>query len=127
MKPITEKWLKRVEYDIETARAMLRSNRYQYVIFCCQQSVEKALKALIAEQSEEMPPRIHNLRRLAQSLNLELNESQDILFGFLSQFYIDARYDTFVNELASTVSSEKAKQILKQTEDVLEWLLSRLT
>ena len=80
MKPTTEKWLKRVNYDIETARAMQQSKRYLYAVFCCQQAVEKALKALIAEQSEEMPPRIHNLRRLARSLDLALDESQDALF-----------------------------------------------
>jgi len=49
MKAATEKWLKRVEYDIETSRVMLRLKRYLYVVFCCQQALEKSLKALIAE------------------------------------------------------------------------------
>jgi hypothetical protein len=32
---ITEKWLERVVYDMDTARAMLRTKRYIYVVFMC--------------------------------------------------------------------------------------------
>jgi len=74
-----------------------------------------------------MPPRIHNLRRLAQSLDLELDEAVDTLFGYLSQFYIDSRYDSFLTEFSAAVSPVKARETLKQTEKVLKWLSSRLT
>lgn len=35
------------EYDLETARAMLDAGRFLYILFCCQQAIAKALKALI--------------------------------------------------------------------------------
>jgi len=49
------------------------------------------------------------------------------LFGYLSQFYIDSRYDSFMNSLSAEVSSVKAQETLKQTEEVVKRLLSRLT
>lgn len=49
-------WLEQGTYDLETARAMLASGRYLYVLFCCQQAVEKTLKALIVHRTGEFPP-----------------------------------------------------------------------
>ena len=45
MTTIPEQWAERANYDLDTARAMLKSERYIYVLFCCQQAVEKALKS----------------------------------------------------------------------------------
>jgi HEPN domain-containing protein len=56
MDRIVEKWIERAEYDLETARAMLHARRYLYVAYICQQSIEKALKALIAHKNIENLP-----------------------------------------------------------------------
>lgn len=39
-----EYWLDIAEYDLETARANYGSNRHLYVVFMCQQAVEKIVK-----------------------------------------------------------------------------------
>ena len=65
-------WVERSRYDLDTAGAMLASGRYLYVVFCCQQAVEKALKAVITAQTGTLPPRIHNLLRLAEAAKIEL-------------------------------------------------------
>ncbi len=62
---IIQKWLDRVEYDMDTARAMLQTKRYIYVIFMCQQAVEKCLKAFLIHRGLEIVP-VHNLRRLCE-------------------------------------------------------------
>ncbi len=38
-------WLEMSDYDFETAKAMLATQRYLYVGFMCHQVIEKALKA----------------------------------------------------------------------------------
>ncbi|HNT28701.1 MAG TPA: HEPN domain-containing protein, partial [bacterium] len=40
----TAYWFEIAEYDLETARAMLKTKRYLYVGFMCHQTIEKALK-----------------------------------------------------------------------------------
>jgi HEPN domain-containing protein len=40
--PAVEIWMERVNYDWETARAMHKTGRYLYVVFMCQQAIEKA-------------------------------------------------------------------------------------
>ncbi len=49
MKPEAEYWSDLSQYDLETAQAMLETNRLLYVGFMCHQSVEKILKAYFAD------------------------------------------------------------------------------
>ena len=65
MDRIVAHWVERSEYDLDTAKAMLDAGRYLYVGYMCQQTVEKLLKAMIAQQNKENLP-IHNLNRLAE-------------------------------------------------------------
>ena len=60
-------WLDLADYDIETAKAMLNSGRLLYVGFMCHQTIEKALKAVVARDCTdgEIPPKIHDLSKLA--------------------------------------------------------------
>lgn len=50
-------WIDLADYDIETAAAMLKTQRYLYVGFMCHQSIEKALKAVIVDKFDHMPPK----------------------------------------------------------------------
>lgn len=77
-------WMDQARYDLETARAMLDSGRYLYVMFCCQQAVEKALKAKIVAKTGELPPRIHILVKLAENASIPLDSEKLRLFRDLS-------------------------------------------
>ena len=79
-------WAEQSQYDLDTARAMLASGRYLYVLFCCQQAVEKALKALIVRRTGELPPRLHNLLGLAESAAIQLETDQKRFLGELSAY-----------------------------------------
>ena len=85
MADAAEKWAAQSLYDIETAKAMFDTGRYLYVLFCCQQAVEKMLKALIAQRTRDLPPRLHNLMRLAEVAALTVPEDTAHLFRRLDQ------------------------------------------
>ena len=126
MTDAAQKWVERAEYDVETARAMLAAGRYLYVLFCCQQAVEKALKALIVERTGELPPRIHSLPRLAEVLALAPDEERTEFFAALSTFYVQSRYPEQMEPLATAATRRKAETILRKTEKTVQWLLSTL-
>jgi HEPN domain-containing protein len=110
MANVAEKWAAQSRYDIETAHAMLDAGRYLYVPFCCQQAVEKMLKALIAKRTGALPPRLHNLMRLAEVAPLTVPEDTAHLFRRLSDFYIASRYPAEMDEAAWTVNPSQARQ-----------------
>jgi len=83
MDKIVGLWIERSQYDLDTAKAMLETGRYLYVAYMCQQSVEKLLKAIIAQKGKENFP-IHHLNRLAEisEISNKLNPEQ---FNFLAE------------------------------------------
>lgn len=121
-----KRWADRAEYDLETARALLASKRYLYVLFCCQQSIEKALKAVIVSKTGELPPRIHNLPRLAELAGLAANQDRMQLLAQLSTFYIQSRYPEDIDVLAASTTNVDAQKAIRQTEELIKWLLSLL-
>lgn len=126
MADAAERWVAQSRYDIETAKAMLDTGRYLYVLFCCQQAVEKMLKGLIAKQTSVLPPRLHNLMRLAEVASLTVPEDTARLFRRLSEFYIASRYPAELDEAVWTIDPEQSRQTYSATEDALRWLSSIL-
>jgi len=119
-------WVDRAQYDLETARAMLASGRYLYVLFCCQQAVEKALKAVIVRKTGTLPPRLHNLPRLAEVARAEADHARTRFLGELSAYYIQSRYPEEIKAAGSTITQELAEEVLSKTEQAIKWILSML-
>jgi len=126
MTEAAQSWVEQSQYDLDTARAMLASGRYLYVLFCCQQAVEKALKAMIVRRSGVLPPRIHNLLRLAEAAGIELHIGQNRFLGELSAYYIQSRYPEEIKASTSTITRQIAAEVLTKTEETIQWLFSIL-
>jgi HEPN domain-containing protein len=121
------KWLDRVTYDLDTAKAMLQTGRLIYAVFMCQQSLEKCFKALLSYQGKEIIP-IHNLRRLAELSVVihELNPDALIKLDFLSSYYINARYKEDLEQLSRGITETRAQDFIQFTEDLIEWLCQKM-
>ena len=82
------------EYDIETAKAMLKSGRYLYVGFMCHQVIEKALKAVVARDCAEgeLSPKTHDLGKLAARTNLfdKMTDEQRRVKFEIAKIYCEA-------------------------------------
>jgi len=126
MSKAVEQWVEKATYDLDTAKAMLRSRRYVYVFFCCQQAVEKAIKAVYVFKKADFPPRLHSLVPLAELTEIELTAERERLFTRLSEYYIRTRYPEQTETLAKTTNRKSAQETLVQTEEVIQWLLSML-
>jgi len=121
------RWLDRVTYDLDTAKAMLQTGRLIYAIFMCQQSLEKCFKALLAFQGKEIIP-IHNLRRLAELSVVihELNHDALIKLDFLSSYYINARYKEDLQQLSRGITETTAQEFIQFKEDLVKWLCQKM-
>lgn len=124
---ISKKWLDRVSYDLDTAKAMLQTGRFIYAIFMCQQSLEKCFKAILAHENKEIFP-IHNLRRLAEisSVISELDEASLAKLDFLSSYYINARYKEDLQQLSKGISERMVRDFIKFSEELITWLCQKM-
>jgi len=119
-------WLRTALDDLEDARVLLRAGRYADAAFHAHQAAEKALKAAIIELKGELPPRIHNLVRLAEILGVSDENMLDMLRR-LNPHYRVARHPDAANGVPMEVYSERiASELVQLAEAVVNWVREKL-
>ena len=73
-----------------------------------------------------MPPRIHNLLRLAELSDVELDGEIAEFLGKLNGYYVQSRYPEEIQTLGLTIKQKSAKDALAKTEEIIQWLFSML-
>jgi HEPN domain-containing protein len=122
-------WIELCDDDLLTARTLFFSERYLHMGFFCHMIVEKALKAAIAAVTNSVPPKTHDLHRLANlgAIDSDLTESQLLLLDTLMPLQIEARYPELKAKLSSSLDKETCREILCETEAFLCWKKKRLS
>ena len=123
-----EYWLDAAQYDLGTAKAMLASGRWLYVVFMCQQAIEKLAKGLYTLYLDDDTPRIHNIRAIFEffedRLPAKISEENLAFFDALSGHYLNNRYPDFKHKLGSQTDEEKAATAYSKTKEAFAWLLT---
>ncbi|MCD8090062.1 MAG: HEPN domain-containing protein [Clostridiales bacterium] len=120
-------WLEIAEYDLDTAKAMLSTERYLYVGFMCHQVVEKSIKAVIASLGE-FPPKIHELSILADKAGIadKISQQQTIFIAKLTPLNIEARYPRYKQQISATLTETSCKLLINETEGFYKWIKTYL-
>jgi len=123
-----EYWLDITEYNLETAKAMLAGGRWLYVVFMCQQAIEKLVKGLYILYVDDDVPRLHNIKtifkRFEDKLPPNAYEERYDFFDTLTTYYLNNRYPEYINKLSLTVDKDVAIKMLAKTEGEFKWLLT---
>jgi HEPN domain-containing protein len=123
-------WLAIADYDIETAKAIMKTGRYLYVGFMCHQVIEKSLKAVIARDCDEgeFPPKTHHLLKLADRAGLfnKMSPEQQDFIKELNPMNIEARYPEYKEQIAAGLSKDICAEMIAGTEEMLCWIKERL-
>ena len=122
-------WLDLATTDLGAAKAMLKSKYYLHVGFMCHLTIEKSLKAAITHFTDEIPPKIHQLVKLATKANLheKMSEEQRELLRELNPLNIEGRYPEYKEGMAQTLNNDKCVQLIERTEDLLCWIKQQLS
>jgi len=107
---------------------MLNAGRYLWMGFICHLVAEKAIKAVISEKTNEVPPKIHDLKSLAKRSGImtDLSEEQLNLLEQLNPMQIEARYPEHKEKISATLTLEKCEKIYNDTEAFLCWINEKL-
>ena len=118
----TANWFAQVDYDIATAEQMLHAGRYIYVIFMSHMALEKALKALVTEETQQLPPRTHNLIDLAQRAQVVLSQEQQDFLGKINNTSVVVRYPDDLAAMVSQYPEAIAQDYLERTKELILWV-----
>jgi HEPN domain-containing protein len=111
-------WLEISQYDLDTAKAMLDARKYLYVLFTCQQSIEKLLKAFVIKATKEFPPKTHNLIKLADIAGMTFSAEEKDFLEKLGYYYIETRYPETKAKMAEGLNKETATNFYAKTKEL---------
>jgi len=128
-------WEELAIYDLESAEIMLKSGRYMYVAFMCQQAIEKLAKALHVLYLDKEAPKTHNIVTV---MNLvfegttddgiknsicKYKEYKPFMIELLT-YYISERYVEYKSKINQTLNQQVCNEIISKTKEVFTWLQS---
>jgi len=118
-----EYWRNLAQSDMVTAEILIEKRRILHGLFFCHLTIEKALKAHYVKFNVKLAPKTHNLIYLADNANLVLNDSQLQFLGHLLKYQLEGRYP---DDEISSPKLDIAENYLKETKELLEWLMQKL-
>ncbi|MCF8011411.1 MAG: HEPN domain-containing protein [Clostridiales bacterium] len=121
-------WINEAWESLKTSQVLIEHGRFLEGAFFCHLSVEKILKAKYTYNTNKIPPKIHDLKRLSELSNIKdkLNEDQIDFLGILNNFQLEGRYPKFRERLLKSTTRKDFKNILKETGEFLQWCLRRM-
>ncbi|MBI5650652.1 MAG: HEPN domain-containing protein [Chloroflexi bacterium] len=122
MRQDTQNWINLSDYDLETARHMLTSGRFLYVVFMCHLALEKMLKAYFTEVTQTAPTKTHDLIYLVKKSGLGLLQAHLDFVGKINNASVPTRYPEDLQKMIAQYPDFIARDYLEKTEEVLQWL-----
>ena len=120
-------WLQSASHDLDTAESMYQSLKYDWCLFIGHLVLEKTLKAIyIDRHGNNIPPKLHNLVRLAELCHHELSEEQNLFLDKVNDFNIQTRYPDYKLDFYRLCTKDFAHEYFIKIKDFYYWLLSRL-
>lgn len=118
-----EYWIKTAEEDLVTAGLLIHNERFLHGLFFCHLCIEKAIKAHVVKQTNQIPPKLHNLSFLLSKTNLSLTADYKELTAILMTYLLEGRYPENYPQIPSEA---EAKDYLARTKNLFTWLKSKL-
>lgn len=122
MRKDTKSFKDSAEYDLQTAEVMLTSGRYIYVVFMCHLAIEKMLKAIAAEVTQNIPPKTHDLIYLLKLSLANLPQELTDFIAKINNVSVVTRYPEDFVKLVEVYPREVARRYLELTKEVIACL-----
>ena len=120
-------WRESAQHDLESAKDIFNSGRYDWCLFIGHLALEKILKAIFVDRNDnKMPPKTHNLVRLTELSEIEIDDEQKFLLDKINDFNIQTRYPHYKLEFYKQCNAEYTHEYLNKIQDFYTWINSLL-
>jgi len=118
-----KKWFEQAEEDLDSAEKNIGIGKFYVSAFMSQQSVEKALKALIMKKDDSLF-KVHDLFILGKKAGVSDNLLDKC--EKLSKVYIESRYGIVGDIPSKKFEKSDADKFLEIAKEVLEWVKKKI-
>jgi HEPN domain-containing protein len=119
-------WTDEAQEALKVAGHLFEKQDFSYALFFGHLALEKLLKALYVVKNKEQAPYIHNLLRLAESIEILLTEKRKEQLLRITTFNLEARYPDEKRSFRNKCTEEFVAGELAIIEEVFKWLESML-
>jgi HEPN domain-containing protein len=119
-------WTDGSDDDFDTMNAMFECKKFNWSLFVGHLMIEKLLKALYVNRKNDYPPYIHNLLRLAENCDLDLNDEQRLFFATVTAFNINARYDDYKMSFQQKCTPEYTTIWIEKLTNIRQWIKKQI-
>ena len=119
-------WISSSDRDFQAMMHLVEKGDYSWSLFIGHLVIEKLMKALYVKKTSNSPPFIHDLVRLAEKANLELEEEQKDILDTLSTFNLRVRYDDYKMEFHRKCTKEFTEKWVIAIKEFREWIKQML-
>lgn len=116
-------WRNSSDEDFAAAESLLSKGHLRHSLFFAHLAVEKMLKAHVTRHTEDIPPRTHNLVRLAELAEMSLDREQ---MEFLRSFDVYQMEGRCPESARVSIDSKTARDKLALAGEILRWLKAQL-
>jgi len=126
-KQYIEFWVEQAEDDWKAVYTLLNGKNYLQSLFFAHLVIEKLCKSLwIKYNSDNIPPRTHNLITLLSSTPIKLTEVQSEFLLTLNRFQLEGRYPEYMTQMNKICNERFTTDMINSVNEFRIWLQEKL-
>jgi HEPN domain-containing protein len=115
-------WIESSDKDFKTMMDLVSTQNNNWALFMGHLVLEKLLKAIFVKNKKEFPPLIHDLRRLCEKANIDLDSNRIVMLDSISRFNINARYDDYKQSFYQLCTDNFTTEWIEKIKDCRIWI-----
>ncbi len=112
-------WRAGASEDLAAARDLAQRGHARHALFFGHLAVEKTLKGLVTARTGEIPPRSHDLLRLAEKASIDPGNERGLTLARIGRYCVEGRYP---ESWGPAPSPEVVTDVLAKVSEIPEWL-----
>ncbi len=119
-------WVVTSDEDFQTMLDLYQTKSYSWALFLGHISVEKLIKAVYVNKYKKHAPFLHNLYRLVELCEIEIDEEKADWLDKITTFNLNARYDDYKREFYSLCTPEFTVEWIEKIKILRSWIKLKL-
>lgn len=120
-------WVTTAEADLDAMESVFMAGRYDWSLFIGHLALEKILKAVWVKNNEsDIPPKIHNLKKIADEANYSLTAEEALLLLEINDFNLEVRYPDYKYDFYKKCTKEFAEGYIAKIKEMFECILKQM-
>ena len=119
-------WLNSANHDLDVAETLFQNEKYDWCLFIAHLVLEKTLKAFYVKNKGKLPPRIHDLVRMADMAKIEFEEDTLEFMDAVNTFNISTRYPDEKLKFYKMCTREFTEENFYRIKEIYKCLLQKI-